>query len=63
MASGYRRKRCNWIKNGSNVIDRYGSCLSIYFFLSNLRKINRAADMTNWHIDKLANLIFYALTG
>lgn len=33
------------------------------FFLSDLRKVNRAADMTNWHIDKLANLIFYALTG
>ena len=29
--SGYRRKRRNWIKNRSNVIDRYGSYLSIYF--------------------------------
>ena len=44
VASGYRRKRRNWIKNRSNVIDRYGSYLSI-FFLSNLRKVISATDM------------------
>ncbi len=45
VASGYRRKRRNWIKNRSNVIDRYGSYLSIYFFLSNLRKVISATEM------------------
>ena len=44
VASGYRRKRRNWIKNRSNVIARYGSYLAI-FFLSNLRKVISATDM------------------
>jgi len=31
--------------------------------LSDLRKVDSAADIAKWHIDKLVNLIFYALTG
>ena len=37
--------------------------LSIYFFLSDLCKVDSAGDMAKWPIDKLVNLIFYALTG
>ena len=44
VASGYRRKRRNWIKNRSNVMIGMDHTY-LYIFLSNLRKVISATEM------------------